>query len=335
MRSLAGALVAVMLAASGYAQKAGPPGGWQTRVGADHALVGVIWDVQAGRVIDEPTLVARLARARFVLLGEKHDNPDHHRLQARVFSALLEAGRKPALAFEMLDGDDAPAVQAFLAGKPADAAGLGAAVGWDTKSWPAWAWYQQIADLAVRAGLPIVAANLPDRLARAAARQGLGAFPPEMVKSLGLGEPLAEPVRAAMAREIADSHCGFAPPGMVEPMILVQRARDAHMAAAVQKGATSDGAVLITGFGHARTDRAVPPHLLRGEAVVASLAFLEVQTGKESVPSYADDLDASTLPFDFVWMTPRVDDLDPCEKFKAKLEKLKAAQPAATPVPAP
>ena len=148
-----------------------------------------------------------------MLLGEKHDNPDHHRLQARVFSALLEAGRKPALAFEMFDGDDAPAVQAYLAGKPADAAGLGAAVGWDKKSWPAWAWYQQVADPAVRAGLPIIAANLPDRLARAAARQGLGALPPEMVTTLGLDEPLADAVRAAMAREIADSHCGFAPPG--------------------------------------------------------------------------------------------------------------------------
>jgi uncharacterized iron-regulated protein len=335
MKGVAAALAAVVLAMPGYAQKAEPSGGWQAQVGADHPLVGVIWDVQAGRVIDEPALVTRLAKARFVLLGEKHDNPDHHRLQARVLSALLEAGRKPALAFEMLDGDDAPAVQAYLAGKPADAAGLGAAVAWDKKSWPAWAWYQQIADPAIRAGLPIVAANLPDRLARAAARQGLGAFPPDMVKALGLEAPLADAVRAAMAKEISDSHCGFAPPGMVEPMILVQRARDAHMAEAIRSGATADGAVLITGFGHARTDRAVPPHLVRGDAAAASLAFLEVQKGKDTVPSYAADFDAPTLPFDFIWMTPRVDDVDPCEKFKAKLEKLKAAKPAATPAPAP
>ena len=208
-------------------------------------------------------------------------------------------------------------------------------MGWDKKSWPAWAWYQQIADPAVRAGLPIVAANLPDRLARAAARQGLGAFPPDMVKTLGLEEPLADAVRAAMAKEIADSHCGFAPPGMVEPMILVQRARDAHMAEAVRSGATASGTVLITGFGHARTDRAVPSHLVRRGAMVASLAFLEVQKGKDTVPAYAADFDAPTLPFDFVWMTPRVDDVDPCEKFKAKLEKLKAAKPVVTPAPTP
>ena len=69
--------------------------------------------------------------------------------------------------------------------------------------------------------------------------------------------------------------------------------------------------------------------------MAASLAFLEVQKGKDTVPSYAADFGASTLPFDFVWMTPRVDDVDPCEKFKAKLEKLKAAKPAASPAPAP
>lgn len=329
-------VLALALTLPCLAQNAALPVAWQTQLGVEHPLVGVIWDVQAAHAIDQATLVERLAKARFVLLGEKHDNPDHHRLQACIFSALLKAGRKPALAFEMLDADDAPAVQAYLAGKPADAAGLGAAVGWDKKSWPAWAWYQQIADPAVSAGLPIVAANLAERLARGAARQGLGALPPEMVETLGLEGPIPDAVRTAMGKEIADSHCGFAPPGMVEPMILVQRARDAHMAEAVRKGATADGAVLITGFGHARTDRAVPLQLVRrGAKPVASLAILEVEKGKDTAPSYAAAFDAARLPFDFVWFTPRVDDLDPCEKFKAKLEKLKAAKPAATPVSTP
>jgi len=321
----------VVVAVSALA--AGPAGGpWQTSVGADHPLVGVIWDVKAGRVIDEAALVGRLAAGRFVLLGEKHDNPDHHRLQARLYGAVLAAGRRPALAFEMLDGDDAPAVERYLACAPADAAGLGAAVGWERRSWPAWPQYQQIADLAVKAALPVVAANLPDHLARAAARQGLPALPPELAAELGLDQPLPDALRAAMAKEIADSHCGFAPPGMLEPMILVQRARDAHMAQAAWRGATADGTVLITGFGHARTDRGVPGHLARmGASHVVAVAFLEVQAGKETAAAYAADLDAGTLPFDFVWFTPRLDDADPCEKFRARLDTLKAAQPPATP----
>ena len=38
----------------------------------------------------------RLARAEFVLLGEKHDNPDHHRLQAEVLRGLTDRCPPPA-----------------------------------------------------------------------------------------------------------------------------------------------------------------------------------------------------------------------------------------------
>ena len=52
--------------------------------------------------------MADIAAARdFVLLGEKHDNPDHHRLQAWMIDALVARGRRPAIAMEMLDAEQA------------------------------------------------------------------------------------------------------------------------------------------------------------------------------------------------------------------------------------
>src|SRR5213080_5003950 len=90
-----------------------------------HPLVGRIWDVKAGTFIPEDTLVARLVASRFVLLGERHDNPDHHVLQAKLLRAMVEAGRRPAVGFEMLATDDAPAIVRYLARSPKDAAGLG------------------------------------------------------------------------------------------------------------------------------------------------------------------------------------------------------------------
>src|SRR4051794_21542665 len=45
-------------------------------------LAGRIWDAQARDFLDEGSVMLRAERARFVLLGEKHDNPEHHRLQA-------------------------------------------------------------------------------------------------------------------------------------------------------------------------------------------------------------------------------------------------------------
>src|SRR5213593_3577327 len=79
---------------------------WESPVERAHPLVGRIWDVKAGAFIGEDALVARLVASRFVLLGERHDNADHHALQAKLVRAMVEAGRRPALGFEMLATDE-------------------------------------------------------------------------------------------------------------------------------------------------------------------------------------------------------------------------------------
>ena len=70
---------------------------WKSPLGRNHPLAGRIWDVSSDRFIDRETLVERLARADFVLLGERHDNPDHHMLQAEVLRSLIAVGRHPAV----------------------------------------------------------------------------------------------------------------------------------------------------------------------------------------------------------------------------------------------
>jgi len=102
---------------------------------------------------------------------------------------------------------------------------------------------------------------------------------------------------------------------MVSAMIDVQRARDAAFADALVRSGVP--AVLIAGAGHVRRDRGVPLYLARREPDrrVLAIAFLEV--GRE--PPDREELAAA---FDFVWWTPRLDDLDPCTRFKEELEKL-------------
>jgi uncharacterized iron-regulated protein len=119
-------------------------GAWQALSGLAHPLAGKIWDVRAGRFVASDVVVARLAGARYVLLGERHDNPDHHRVQAALVRALLAAGRRPAVAFEMFTADDAPAIARQLAVAPRDAAGLARAVDWKRSGWPDWAYLSRI-----------------------------------------------------------------------------------------------------------------------------------------------------------------------------------------------
>ena len=305
--------------------RTGSTGGqWQASVHREHPLVGRIWDVAGRRFIDENTVGAPLTEARYVLLGEKHDNPDHHVLQARMIRALTVAGRRPAVAFEMFTPSRAGALASYLAAHPRDAAGIGEAVNWTASGWPAWAMYEPIAQAALDAGLAIVPANLDDDRVRAVSRQGVAALDAALVRRHGLDLPLAADVRAAMAEEIRDSHCGHAPEDRVGTMIGVQRARDAQMAEALLTAPGNYGAVLIAGDGHVRSDYGVPAYLRRIDpgARTVSVAFVEVDTKRVEAESYAERFGVG-LPFDYVWFTPAVDDEDPCEKFRKSLERLR------------
>ena len=298
---------------------------WQSHYGRNHPLTGRIWDVASGEFIDRPTLIMRLARAEFVLLGEKHDNPDHHRLQAEVVRGLIAAGRRPAVGFEMFSVDDAGAITNHLARAPRDAAGLGPALNWQNSGWPDWTMYQPIAEAALAANLKIIATNLPLASARKMSRDGL-ALEPSVQRDLGLDRPLSAAMAAAMGADIRKSHCGYGSAEMVQSMVQVQRARDAQMAQSLIAAATTDGTVLIAGAGHVRSEYGIPIYLAAkapGKQVV-SLAFVEVD---EHEPEPRQYLRANAAPraFDYLWFTPRVHDGDPCEKFKSQFEKFKKA----------
>ncbi len=319
-------LVLVLQGSSAAASAPAPPGPpWVSELDRDHPLTGRIWQPTDANFVDPDRLATALEGAQFLLLGEKHDNVDHHRIQAWVLETLISRGRRPAVALEMLNSTQEAPLAAHLAAHPGDAAGIGAAVGWAETGWPAWETYQPIAQAALAGGAPILAANLPRRTIRAIVREGIEALGPGRVATLGLNrDPLTGENRSLMRTEIIESHCNQLPDSMIDPMVTVMTARDAHMADAMLRGAAMagrDGAVLIAGNGHARFDHGGPLYLARrapGQRIL-SLGLLEVSEELREPEAYAARFNAERLPFDFVWFTPRVDDQDPCEKFAAPL----------------
>ena len=292
-----------------------PSSEWQSTLDRDNALVGRVWDVSAKSFIDPTELWPRLARARFVLLGERHDNPDHHRLQARVVAALVQAGRHPAVAFEMLEVEQQPRVDAYVASPGANAAGFGPALGWEKTSWPPYREYEPIFTAAFEAKLPLFAANLAQADAKALVKQGPSALSTERVQQLALEQAFPAPLEADLQQELSASHCGQLPEKYLAPMALAQHARDAQMAEVLIRAGAKDGAVLIAGGGHTRLDRGVPYYLRRAvpNVSVSSASFREVRHGDAAAESYATE----EGPFDYVWFTPRHSDEDPCAGFKA------------------
>lgn len=316
----------LLLLGAGCAARAPAPSPWEpwrSPLGRDHPLAGRIVEVATGRALDPATLIARLARARFVLLGERHDSVDHHRLQAWIVRGLAASGVRPAVAFEQFAADRQPAIDGHLATRPRDASGLGTAVAWHASGWPDWSLYQPIADVAVEAGLPIVTADVSRQILQTVRHGGIAALDDATRARLGLDRPLDPRLREGLKRDIVEGHCGHVSARAIDRMVEIQRTRDAWMADAL--AARGGAAVLIAGSGHVRADHGVPPHLAwrAPEGPALSVGLVEVIAGVDAWPAYGARFGVATLPFDYVWFTARVDDVDPCEKFRRSLEQLR------------
>jgi uncharacterized iron-regulated protein len=306
---------------------------WRSPLARDHPLVGVIWDVAAHRPIARGALVERLAASEIVFLGDKHDNADHHRLQAEMVAALAARGRRPAVALEPIAIDRRAALAAVLADPAPTAERVIAAVAREEQGWD-WELYAPILDAALRARLPLVAADLDPADLRTMRNDGVAGLDPATIARLGLDRPLlGADARAVVAAEIRRDHCGHAPEKMLERMVDMQQARDAQLGRALVDAiaAGADGAVLVAGVGHVRRDLAVPPHIARWapDARVTSVAFAEVTPGRTDAGAMLRDEFGAQVPFDYVWFTPRVDLKDPCEEFRKQLERMHSAHPTA------
>jgi uncharacterized iron-regulated protein len=290
---------------------------WVSERHRDHPLAGKIWDGRAGAFVDEAALAGALAAADLVLLGEVHDNPDHHVLQARLVRSLVAGGRRPALALEMLTSDLQPDVDAARARTPRTPDVLADA--WKKGGWPDFDLYRPVLAAGLEAGLPLVAANLPRAQVKALVRKGLDSADPALRARLESGPALGAEETAALRAEMMESHCGAMPEAMMDPFILAQRARDATLSARLVEGSAASGAVLVAGNGHVRRGD-VPAWLAvdaAGKKIVA-VAFVEIEPDERWPGGYADEFGTGPFPYDFAVFTPATEREDPCKKLRER-----------------
>ncbi len=292
---------------------------WQSTLHADSPLAGMLWDTRAAKTISPQEMIDRLAGARFVLLGEVHDNPDHHMLQGWMIARLAEAGMSPAVVMEMISRDKSDALEKYQAGADATAAGLGPALDWNKSGWPAWRTYQPIAEAVFAAGLIIVPGNPSGEITRETAQTGMDVLGPRKAE-LGLTTPLSAEISDALMDELHDGHCQMLPRERLKPMARVQRLRDAAMADALL---AHDEAVLIAGNGHVRADRGVPWYLRRRapDSRVAVVSPIELDGSGTSPGDYVKRGPDGEPLADFVWLTPRAERPDPCEQMRQMMQQ--------------
>jgi uncharacterized iron-regulated protein len=191
------------------------------------------------------------AEAPVLLLGEQHDAPEHQRLHHQAVAGLAGSGRLAALVLEMAQQGHSTARLPPQAGESE----VRAALGWDERAWP-WQPYAPAIMAAVRAGVPVVGANLArERMRQAMADAQLDALLP--AASL-----------QAQQQAIRRGHCELLPESQIGPMTRIQIARDRAMAEALAATARpGKTVVLLAGAGHVDPQLGVPLHLPPGLAV--------------------------------------------------------------------
>ena len=248
---------------------------------------------------DGQARLATLLPADVLLLGEQHDAPAHQQLQRQAVQWLAARGELAALALEMAEQGRS------TAGLPRDAseADVQRALAWRDAGWP-WKTYRPVVMAAVRAGVPVLGANLPAERQR------------EAMRDAALDARLPPAALAEQQQRVRDGHCGLLPESQIGPMTRVQIARDIAMAdtvrAARQPGRT---VLLVAGNGHVHRALGVPLHLPPD----LTTKVLSAQSGQAQAAidsEVTDTLPAHTSGADLLWPTPPVPPRDYCAELR-------------------
>ncbi len=267
---------------------------WQSPEGRDRPELGVIRDLRSGAQLTPGQLVERLAAEPRVLVGEQHDNPDHHALQLWLLQALEARHKQGSLLLEMLDPEQQANVDAVRKGPlPADLPG---ALAWQ-KNWD-WALYGPIVRHALTQPYPLLAANLGRSEIKRIYRER-----PALQGALST----ADAVRGPLLEQIRESHCGLLPESQMPAMLAVQQQRDRRMAERLL--AAPGPALLFAGAFHVRRDLGVPLHLADLGTGEGNAVLILSEVGKPVERGSAD----------YVWYTAALPPVDHCADIRRQM----------------
>jgi len=236
---------------------------------------------------------AALLPADALILGEQHDAAEHQAIERETVEALANQGKLAALLLEMAEEGNSTA----RLDRTATEAQVQAALGWNDKAWP-WRSYGPAVMAAVRAGVPVVGANMP----RARMKNAMA--------DVSLDVQLNGEAYTAQQDAVREGHCKLLPEAQIVPMTRIQVGRDRAMAQAIVKARQPGKTVLlISGAGHATKVLGVPQHL----PTDVSVKTVRLQAGGDSPESDEDNKGA----YDAVWRTPALPPKDYCAGMRA------------------
>jgi uncharacterized iron-regulated protein len=128
-----------------------------------------VFDTRRKTFADFEAMLADVARADVIIVGEQHDDPNTHRLEAAILQGLMRRRVPVVLSLEMFERDVQPVLDGYLAGKMSEEEFLA-----KSRPWPRYASdYRGLVEMARAHRWPVIAANVPRRVAADVSKQGL------------------------------------------------------------------------------------------------------------------------------------------------------------------
>lgn len=132
-----------------------------------------LYDLRQQDVVTDAAAIERLKAARIVLVGEHHNNPDHHQAQLKVIRTLHNSGRKIAVGLEMFRKDSQDALDRWIAGKTSEAHFIPIFLdNWNFD----WKLYRPIFDYARENRIPMVGLNVAREITAQVAYKGFASL---------------------------------------------------------------------------------------------------------------------------------------------------------------
>ena len=243
-----------------------------------------IVDLHSGQKLTPQQLLAKLRDRPRVIVGEKHDNLQHHQIEQWLVESLPRQRTQGSVLMEMITPSQQDKVNAvkdqLKQGKTLTGQQITEQTAWQ-KGWT-WELYSGVTTAALAGSYPLLSANLD--------RSEIKKFYEHPLAVTGALSTQPS-VREAIAKTIEESHSGKLEPKQAKAMLAIQQQRDRRMAESLLAAPTP--ALLIVGGYHANRALGVPLHV---EDIAPMTELTVVMLAEEGVK-----VDKSNAGF--VWYT--------------------------------
>jgi uncharacterized iron-regulated protein len=256
--------------------------------------IGSILTGKTGRSVSLEMLVADLARARIIYVGEKHTNPAHHQIQGQLMALLHQHHPRLTVGMEMFDRTYQSVLDHWSAGKLQEEAFLQKTQWYANWRYP-YPLYREILNFIRDEGLPLFALNLPGHIPARIRVGGIANLTPYDSPWLPAEIDLTHQAHRRHLKTVFQRHA-FADDAQFEFFYQAQCVWEETMAESIARSLTAEPMLVLVGNSHIQYHYGIPERALRRTGAAFRSVYLA--TAGDSV-----DLGIA----DYIWVTPDAD----------------------------